>query len=200
MKIGDRIKPVIPPMEPGTYMGICIGVVDIGEQNSTFNNTSKYSDKILFVFEFPSEMIEVEGEMKPRQLSKEYTRSVDDRSSLKALISAWTGKSYTKEELLEFDVFDCIGQACMVTVGLSSNGLYANISNVVQFPKGFPAPSTETQYYKFDMDDWKDEVFAELPEWIQNKIKKSTQYQKLHAPTDSIEVKTEPLTAGECPI
>ena len=191
MKIGDRMKPVIPPMEPGTYMGICVGVVDIGEQTSTFGNTSKTSERIMFVIEFPSEKIEVDGEQKPRQLSKDYTRTSDDRGALKALITGWTGKTFTQSELEEFDVFELLLQPCMVTVTLSANGNYANISSIVQFPKGFPAPQTETQPYTYDLDKWNDEQFAALPEWIQNKIKKSTQYQKFHAPETVIEVKPQ---------
>lgn len=198
MKIGDRMKPVIPPMEPGTYMGICVGVVDIGEQTSTFNNTTKTNEKIMFVIEFPSEMITVDGEQKPRQLSKDYTRTSDDRGALKALVTGWTGKTFTQGELEGFDVFDFLMQPCMVTVTLSANGNYANISNIVQFPKGFPAPKTETRPYKYDLDKWDDEQFAALPEWVQNKIKKSTQYQKEHAPDTVIEVKSAPEEV--CPI
>ena len=198
MKIGDRRKPIIPPMEPGTYMGVCIGVVDIGEQTSTFGTKTDTKDRILFVIEFPSETIEIDGERKPRQLSKEVTKTNSEKGTLKALISAWTGKTYTEEELIEFELFDLLGQPCMVTVSLSANGNYSNISNIVQFPKGFPAPKTETQPYTFDMDDWNDEQFGALPEWIQNKIKKSTQYQKEHAPDTTIEVK--PVEEVSCPI
>lgn len=42
----------------------------------------------------------------------------------------------------------------------------------------------------FDIDRWDNEAFKSLPEWIQERIKKSTQYQKLHVPTDSVDVNT----------
>ena len=48
------------------------------------------------------------------------------------------------------------------------------------------------------MEQWNDEVFKELPEWIQDKIKKSTQYQTLHAPNTTIEVKA--ASEEVCPI
>ena len=41
-----------------------------------------------------------------------------------------------------------------------------------------------------DIDAWDDEVFNSLPGWIQERIKKSTQYQKLHVPTDPVDVDT----------
>ena len=99
------------------------------------------------------------------------------------------------------DLFDQIGKACQLNVVLNDTGEYANVDNIMPLPKGFPAPTTETEHIKWDMDNWQDEVFAKLPEWVQEKIKKSTQFQKEHAPTDAVEVKTEaPAAGGECPI
>lgn len=68
MKIKDRAKPKAPPVEPGVYIAICVGVVDLGEQYSEkFKN---YSNKVKFIWELVGETIEVDGEQKPRQLSK----------------------------------------------------------------------------------------------------------------------------------
>lgn len=41
---------------------------------------------------------------------------------------------------------------------------------------------------RFDMEPWDDAAFEHLPEWAREKVKKSTQYQKLHVPTDSVDV------------
>ena len=64
--------------------------------------------------------------------------------------------------------------------------------------KGYPVPQSNTKPIKWDMDHWDDAVFAELPEWVQEQIKKSTQYQKNHAPETSVEVK--PPDTEVCPI
>jgi len=64
------------------------------------------------------------------------------------------------------------------------------------FP-GLVAPTTSTPQKVWDMDRWDDKVLSELPSWVQEKIKKSTQYQKDHAPADTVEVKAP--EAG-CPI
>ena len=73
MKIKDRAKPKAPPVEPGVYMAVCVGVVDLGEQYSEkFKN---YANKIKFVWALPSETIEIEGKTEERQLSKEFTIS-----------------------------------------------------------------------------------------------------------------------------
>ena len=59
MKIKDRAKPKTPPVEPGVYMAVCVGVIDLGEQYSEkFKN---YSNKVKFVWALPSETIEIDG-------------------------------------------------------------------------------------------------------------------------------------------
>ena len=199
MKFGARLTPSVPPMSPGTKMGICIGVVDIGEQVCNFGGKGYAKEQILIVIEFPNDKIEIDGAMKPRQLSRALTRTTSDRGTFKQMVSAWLARNFTEDELLEFDTDELLLRPCMVTVKLSENGQYANIDNIVQYPEGLPVPTTSTVPYTFDMNNWDDAVFAELPEWIQDKIKKSTQYQKQHAPETSIEVKDIPKEAS-CPI
>ena len=49
MKIKDRAKPKLPPVEPGVYIATCVGVVDLGEQYSEkFRN---YRNEVQFIWE-----------------------------------------------------------------------------------------------------------------------------------------------------
>ena len=195
MKIKDRAKPKVPPVEPGVYMAVCIGFVDLGEQYS--EKFKSCSNKGMYIWELPGETIEVDGEIKPRQLSKEFAISSSNKSNLRKFIESWNGKSYSDEEFLEFDLFDQIGKSCQLNVVLNETKEYANVDNLMPIPRGFPAPTTDTQLIRWDMEQWDDEVFAKLPEWIQEKIKKSSQYQMEHAPNTTVEVKT---SQEECPI
>lgn len=196
MKIKDRAKPKVPPVEAGVYMAVCIGFIDLGEQYSETFKT--YSNKGMYVWELPGEAIEIDGEQKPRQLSKEFTISGSKKGNLRGFIESWNSKSYSDDEFMEFDLFEQVGKPCQLNVVLNETKEYANVDNLMPLPKGFPAPTTDTKFIKWDMDAWNDEVFAELPEWIQEKIKKSSQYQKDHAPDTPIEVKTD--TGEVCPI
>lgn len=195
MKIKDRAKPKTPPVEPGVYMAVCIGFIDLGEQYSEMFKS--YSNKGMYIWELPGETIEVDGEQKPRQLSKEFTISASKKGNLRGFIESWNSKGYTDDEFMEFDLFEQIGKPCQLNVVLNESKEYSNVDNLMPIPKGFPAPTTDTKYIKWDMDSWNDEVFKELPEWIQEKIKKSTQYQKDHAPDTTVKVETP---GGECPI
>ena len=198
MKIKDRAKPKVPPVEPGVYMAVCVGVIDLGEQYSEmFKN---YSNKCMIVWELPGETSEIDGEQKPRQLSKEFTIASSNKSNLRKFIESWNGKTYSDEEFINIELFDQIGKPCQLNVVLNSTGEYANVDNIMPIPRGFPAPTTETPPIKWDIEAWNDEVFNTLPEWIQEKIKKSTQYQKDHAPETPVEVKVPTAAGGECPI
>lgn len=197
MKIKDRAKPKTPPLEPGAYPAVCIGVIDLGEQYSEkFKN---YSNKVQIVWELPTETIEVDGKQEPRQLSKEFTISASKKGNLRAFISSWNSKTYSDEEFLELDLFDQIGRACQVNVVLNETGEYANIESAIPLMKGYSVPQSNTDTIRWDMDHWDDAVFQALPEWVQGKIKKSTQYQKNHAPDTAVEVKA-PSAESECPI
>lgn len=195
MKIKDRAKPKTPPVEPGVYMAVCIGFIDLGEQYSEMFKS--YSNKGMYIWELPGETIEIDGEQKPRQLSKEFTMSASKKGNLRGFIESWNSKSYSDDEFMEFDLFEQIGKPCQLNVVLNESKEYSNVDNLMPIPKGFPAPTTDTKHIKWDMENWNEEVFKELPEWIQEKIKKSTQYQKNHAPATPIEVKA-PETG--CPI
>ena len=195
MKIKDRAKPKTPPVEPGVYMAVCIGVIDLGEQYSEkFKN---YSNKVKFVWALPSETIEIDGKTEERQLSKEFTFSVSKKGGLRTFLESWNSKTYSDDEFSELDVFDQLGKPCQLQVVLNDTGEYSNVANLMPLPKGMPAPVSSTAFVTWDMDNWDDKVFENLPEWTKEQIKKSTQYQKEHAPDTTIEVKAP---ESECPI
>lgn len=197
LKIKKKSGSSVPPMEAGTYPAVCVGIIDLGEQYSeTFK---KYSDKLLVIWEIPSQTIEIDGEDKPRWLSKDFSASLNEKSNLYQTLVSWRGKAFTENELTEdengfmqFSVLDMLGTGCFlqVIVEEKDGNSYNRITSVISLPAGMSAPTTETPLIAFDMDAWDDEVFNSLPVWIQDRIKKSTQYQKLHVPTDPVDVDT----------
>lgn len=189
MKVKARAKPKLPQMDPGVYMAVCIGVVDLGEQYSEkFKN---YSNKVLFIFEFPEERVEVDGEDKPRWMSREFTISQSKKSKLFEFVGSWNGVQYTAESFGEVELFDQIGKPCQLQLVTSESGEYTNIAAVMQLPKGVKVERKETDTYAFDTEEWDDSVFERLPDWIRERIMKSTQYQNSHAPTDAVDFPEE---------
>ena len=185
LRVKDRAKPKLPPVEPGVYIAVCVGVIDLGEQFSEkFKN---YRNEVQFVWELSGEMVEVDGEMKPRQLSRTFSVATNKKSNLRGFLGGWNGVQYSDEQFSELDLFDQAGRACQLNVVLNDTGEYANVDSVIPLPKGMPAPTTDTAPILWNMDEWDDDKFSALPEWVQEKIKKSTQYQKEHTPTDSVD-------------
>ena len=186
MKIKDRARPKAPPVEPGVYMAVCIGIVDLGEQYS--EKFKSYSNKVKFVWALPGETITIDGKEEERQLSKEFTLSISKKGSLRGFLESWNGVSYTDEEFGELDLFGQLGKACQLQVVLNDTKEYSNVANLMPIPRGFPTPQSRSEMYTWDMDHWDDARFEKLPEWTRDQIKKSTQYQKDHAPVTDVAV------------
>ncbi|MCD8047290.1 MAG: hypothetical protein LUD80_01700 [Clostridiales bacterium] len=59
-----------------------------------------------------------------------------------------------------------------------------------------PPPAT-TAVISFDADEWDDAAFAALPEYIQNRLKKSTQYKNRHLPDEAVSVEAANAQAAQ---
>lgn len=197
MKLGSRAKPAIPPVEPGTYFAVCIGAVDLGEQETTYNNKTRYTNQLQIIFELPSELIEIDGEEQPRQLSRRFAVSLSTKSNLRKFIETWYGKKFTDDAIREFDTRELLGKPAMLSVVLSEDGNYANIASAAALPKGMEAPKAKSELIDFDVEDWDDAAFQKLPEWLQELIKKSTQYKSDHLPEDEVSVEAAEQAASQ---
>ena len=200
LKVKNKKGPSLPPIDGGTYPAVCVGVVDLGEQHN--EKFKKYEDKVLFIWELPGVTIEVDGEQKPRWLSKDFSATLNEKSNLTKFLVPWRGKNFTDDELNGdgFNLKQMLGEGCLlqVIVEEKDGNQYNRITSCMGFPVGIPAPVTASELLWFDMDEWDDAAMAKFPEWVQEKIKKSTQYQKNHAPDTTVEVMT-PLPEQEVP-
>ena len=134
MIIGQKAKPSVPPVNPGTYMAICVAIYELGEQQLSFKGKTRYAQKIQFVFEIPEERIEIDGEDKARQLSRTFNVSTSKASELRKFISSWLGKTFTDEEFKAFDTDTLLRKNAMIQVVLNDTGEYANIDTIMSLP------------------------------------------------------------------
>lgn len=197
MILGSKAKPSIPPVEPGTYFAVCIGDIDLGEQETTYNGKTRYVNQIQLIFELPNELIEVDGEQQPRWLSRRFGVSLSSKSNLRKFLETWNGKQFTDEAVKSFDTKGLLGKPAMLSVVLSEDGNYANIASAAALPKGVPAPEAKSEFLHFDMDHWDDDMFAKLPEYLQELIHNSTQYRHSHLPEDEISVEAAQAAAAQ---
>lgn len=192
MKIKDKAKPLIPPVPAGGYLAVCVGIYDLGNQFSEkFKN---YSQKVMFSFDIPSLTVEVDGKQEPRQLSREFTFSAKGNSKLRSFVSSWAGVQFSDDGFADFELLTLLGKPALISVLLNETGEYSNIDSIMPMLAGMQPPTTTTPLRSWDCDHWDDKAFEDLPEWVQGKIQKSTEYQKLHAPETEVAV-TPPAAA-----
>lgn len=167
------------PLAEGVHVARCYGLVDLGMQYS--EKFDKSAHKCLIMWELPDETFEVDGETKYRTLSKEFTMSLHEKSSLTKSLEAWRGKKFTEEELAGFDLRAILGKGCQIQILHAKSGdkTYANIASIMGMPKGMKL-AAPAQTIIFDLDSKTALAdMAKLPEWIQDKIRVSETYQDL---------------------
>lgn len=193
LKLRRKKGSTVPPLESGAYFAVCIGIVELGHQYSEKYKNS--TEKVMLMFEIPSERVEVEGESKPRWISQEYTKSLNEKAKLTSILIAWRGRNFTEEELNEFDLTSMIGAPATLQIIQKENDhtgvISAKIAAVTGLPKGVPLPKPENDFMIFDIDEPDEAVFEKLPEWIQKKIKASDEYADSHVGEEILDIDTE---------
>lgn len=173
------------PIEAGTYPARCCGVIDLGLQHTEYQGQKKDQEKVLLMFEFPTERIETEDGDKPRWLSVRYTVSLNEKAGLRKALDSWRGKPMTAEELKGFNIGCLLNAPCMITViqkESKNGGVFANISGISKPMKGMAVPELESEPILFDMEsDDAEEVFDKLPEWVQKIVEESVTWKERKA-------------------
>lgn len=176
--VNEGSRTAIPLLPEDVYPAICTMLVDLGDQYSEkFGNTQR---KVLISFELPGEKLD-NGET--RRLSNTYTASLNSKGNLRKDLIAWRGRDFTVDELKKFDLRNIVGAPCMISVihKVGQDGTKrAVIGGIMKLPKGMPAPimSSEPVVYDLDAPDAVQKI-AELPEWIQGRIKDSETWKNM---------------------
>lgn len=178
----------VPPLEAGTYVARCVQLVDLGDQMNEL--AGRLQRQVMILWEIPSERLEINGEDKPRVMSKTYTLSLSDRAKLRADLETWRGLPFSDEELKGFDLRNILNKGCMLTVVTKASKTtgkpYNTIGGVSKLIRGLEVPAAETPIFAFDLDD-KDslEAIEALPNWIRERIEQSETYKNLVADRDN---------------
>ena len=204
MRLKDKARPSIPPMEPGVYFAVCTIVADLGDQYSEkYKNTNR---QLVLGFDIPSETVEIDGEQKPRQLSRRFTFSYTKKSNLFKTLSGWLGIT-SEDEIADFDLFELAGKGCQVQVTVNENNKN-NVNALLALPRGVPAPVSSNPIVTYDVDEdgFEGQRWDALPEWIRNAVMQSEQYkefapdQPLDMPAENTPTEPESAEKKRCPI
>lgn len=161
----------LPPEE--TTLAVCYIVADLGMQDEVFNGEPKVKQKVAIVWELPRQKME---DGRPFVISKVYTASLHENSNLRKDLQAWRGRDFTEKELEEFDLSKLRDQWCTLGISHTDKGgrKYANITSISKLlPDLVPLTKRISRHNKsvwFDLDNFDEESYNALPEWIRNKI------------------------------
>ena len=189
MKIKDNVKPSLPPIPGGSYLGIMVYSIGIGEQLCEYEGKSKsYNNQVMLGFEICGQTIEIDGKVEPRCLSRTFNIAKSKNAGLRKFFNAWEARELGDDEFLNIDTNDYVGKPAMLTVVVNDTGEYSNIANIAPLPAGIPitVPAPLSERIRFDMEPWDQTAFDALPEWAQDRIRKSTEYQKEHIPPQTV--------------
>lgn len=163
----------IKQLEPGVYTCIASAIIDLGiQESSMYGNKQR---KAIIVWNIVGETVKINDEEKPRVISKEYTMSLNEKSTLRRDLQAWRGKPFTVEELKGFDLANILNVPCQIQINQEEkNGkAYTVIAGIMSIPKGMQVEKLENTYV-FDTYEPASWIYYDLiPNWIKEKIKKS---------------------------
>jgi hypothetical protein len=174
--------------EAGATVGVLYSLVDLGHQETNFDNQKKWTPKVRLTFELPDQTDEFEvvenGKTtkvsKPMVVSIEQTRSLGEKASLRKLLEQWRGQTFTSKELQAFSLKNLLGKPAMLTLihKTSQQGRqYCAIAGASKLPKGMKAPATTTndQLY-YEIEQGEAGQFNDMPDWLQEKIRASKEF------------------------
>lgn len=169
----------------GIKTAVCSGIIDLGEQETTWKDKTKTSYRVMFLWEIPKETVETENGPVPRTVSKQFTNSLHEKSNLRKMLQGWRGVPFPNDNNINFDLSEMLGKPCMLTVihetSKTSGETYAKVDNIMGLPEGLEAPKA-SRIISFDLDAPDAlETLELLPEWVQNRVKQSKTYAMLAA-------------------
>ena len=173
------------PIPTGNYPARCFSMIHIGTIEETILGQTKILNKVRITWELPTELkvFKEENGEQPMVISKEFNLSLHEKSTLRNFLKNWRGKDFTEEEAKAFDVTKLIGVPCMlnITHKKSKDGqrVYAEIGSISAMPKGFVCPNQINDSFIFTYDDFDNETFMNLPEFLRLKMVTSVEFKKI---------------------
>lgn len=174
----------LPPS--GSHLGRLYRVLDLGTQKVEWQGAIKMQRKLMFTFELYGE--DNDGQPlsmpdgKPLIISKRYTMSLGEQSTLRKDLESWRGKKFTPEELQGFDLNVLLGKLamCNVTQTDREGKTYANLSGLSQVPaaiKKLPEPTSVNELLILSLDEFDQAKFDSLSDGLKDIIKKSAEWR-----------------------
>ena len=156
----------------GLHEAVCSMVIDCGVWTRTGQYGEKTRREVYLRFELPECLIP-DGEFagQPAAIGTRYNWSMYTKANLRQDLESWRGRKFTDSEADDFDIDTLAGVSAQLQVFTNEQG-YSNINTIL------PSKSKHTATKVTVFDTTNPDGFADLPEWIQNKINMPTEEQQ----------------------
>ena len=188
------------PVPAGSYAARCYSMIQIGTVEEEILGQKKKMHKVRLTWELPTEtkVFKEENGEQPYVLSKEFSLSMHEKATLRQFLESWRGKNFTDEESKSFDITVLVGKPCLLSVKhkeAKNGNTYAEISGINLLPKGMTCPEQINSTQVLSFDDWNQDLFDSLPDFIKDKIKSSDEYKNMQHPNvvNTVSDEEEPL-------
>lgn len=199
MPVASNKQPDFKPLPSGSHVARCISVISLGTQPAN-NPQFKDSQKVMLVWEVPGEILEKDGKRIPMTISKDYTLSLNEKSTLRHDLESWRGRAFTEQELAGFAVESVLAAPCMLSVIHKKSGqgkIYGSIAGVAGLPKGVECPPQRHPKTHYEIEMGQNEVFKSLHEWVQKKILACLEWNKPAEPEHPIAEEGDDVPMGD---
>ena len=186
----------------GNYVARCYKMIEIGTIPTEYLGETKMLHKVRIGWELPTELkvFNPEKGEQPCVIDKEYTLSLGEKANLRKDLQSWRGKAFTEAEAEAFDITKLLGVPCMLNIihvqgKKDANKTYQSIGSVSPMPKGLECPAQINPTFTFEFDNFNQEKFDSLPDFIKDTIKTSEEFKALTNPI--ADAKDEPKGLAE---
>jgi hypothetical protein len=177
-------------LEPGLHIARCVQILDLGTQliNDFVTGQKIAKHKVRISWELPEQIREntdpTTGQIvaQPMIISKIYKATLHKKSTLYKDLAGWRGRDFTPEEIKSFCLTKLLDKPCTLTTTIKTRPDQRRAVEIVSISplmKNMVCPPRVRDLVYLDLDDWNQEVFDSLPNFVQEMIKQSEEYQKI---------------------
>lgn len=166
------------PIPEDQHLARCVLVADIGTHDGKYG----LQRQCIIGWELPEvrRTFDADKGEEPAMISRFLTLSLSEKASLRELLEQWRGRAFTPDELAGFDVLQVLGVPCLlqITHTTANDQVRAKVATVSKLHKSITCPAQEIPSRKFALTDGTVDELEALPEWIQQKIQASVEYDE----------------------
>ena len=168
------------PAPEGSHGARLLQAIDLGTQEGMYGPKRN----LMITFELTSKLMD---DGRPYTVTAWYGASLNRKSNLRKALTSWLGRELTVDEVQGFAWNEFVVTPCLVQVTHKTNDsgeVKAKVQSITAIPGGMDVAPLAGELLIFDLANFDETVFSQIPEGIKAIIEKSPEYQALNTKMD----------------